>query len=246
MARLLDDAISMLDWGSGEASARPRPRADGAAEAGGLRFAIRRLDAFLQRIEGIREYSSDALCVFRIALRRAGESGSATRAGLSLRPDDVILDLHLWNEHVPQVSPCGPDFSWAKRFRRRTFRSLGELAARLSSDPDLRGVKAIRIRSALAGAEDRDKMARVFAIIGFRRAPAMPSPRLSSRLSCRLNSLWASALLWTYNPHCPRRHVFSRTCDEFWISRAAFLERFGALASGAPAITPPRRSGDSA
>jgi len=106
-----DDAILAGGGAGADAFARSAPRDGGAIPRAGLRSAIRSLDAFLQRIEGIREYSTDARCIFRIAPGHAATGLSCPQAGLNLRPGDRILDLHLWNEHVPRIAPSGPDFA---------------------------------------------------------------------------------------------------------------------------------------
>jgi len=240
MARL-DEASLGEGGGGGDGIASNPARTIGKRERWEwLRALIRRIDLLLQRIEGIREYSADERCLFRIALHRV--PARLEPAGLHLRPGDPILDIHLWNEHIPKIAPSGPDFAWAKRFRRRAVQSMRQLAAAIAADPELRQVRAIRARWTIATAEDDGKLARVIGGIGFRSLSAADRPvGFGTPLGRFLNGVWALALVWTFNPHCLHHRTLSWSREEFWISRGAFLERFGSEAPRKSAIDAPSR-----
>ena len=76
-----------------------------------MRALMRRIDAWMLRVLGIFEFSDDPECVLRLQITRAPHTlclnGRVVNAG------EPVLELHLWNEHIPPLPPSGPDLAWA-------------------------------------------------------------------------------------------------------------------------------------
>src|SRR5713226_9324042 len=102
-----------------------------------FRQLIRGIDGYLRRSIGIIEFDHSDDAVVRIAVGRAGREMRLSD-GTRLRPDEPVLELHLWNEHLLALPPEGPTLSWAAVTRRQVARSLTRLAAHVLAEPKLR------------------------------------------------------------------------------------------------------------
>jgi hypothetical protein len=196
------------------------------------RRAVIAFDKWLQRRQGIFSFCDDPACILRAGLKPAPvdvalPDGSRVERG---RP---ILDLHLWNERAPLLPADGPPFAWFAAFDQRFRLSLGALAAYLRQHPELAAVHALRIETAF-GRPDGD-MERIGRRYGFEVA------RRADTLGRRIHWFFAGflflALTWAYNPASLRGKRFRRQQDEYWISRAAFERRYGAVATRAGSLS---------
>ena len=100
-------------------------------------------DSWLRRREGVFEYSHKPDCIFRAQLRRLS-SDVLLSDGTFGRPGDRVIDLHLWNEHIPAMPIAGYSLAWGCRFNRSFEKSLGELAQSLVNKPELSDINIIR------------------------------------------------------------------------------------------------------
>src|SRR5262249_57804037 len=57
---------------------------------------------------------------------------------------DRVIDLHLWNEHVPLMPKQGATIAWARRMCFCIEVSLRELAKHLMARPELDDISVIR------------------------------------------------------------------------------------------------------
>jgi hypothetical protein len=60
------------------------------------------LDRWLQRLQGIFEYSHKPDCFFRISFNRL-RTEVVLSDGTVGRPGDQVVELHLWNERIPVI-----------------------------------------------------------------------------------------------------------------------------------------------
>jgi hypothetical protein len=192
-----------------------------------LRKLIRGIDACVRRGIGVVEFEHGEDALLRIGAARA-EREVRLSDGTWLRPGDPLLELHLWNEHLLILPSGGRTLRWAASTRHRVTRSLHRLATHLQRTPNLREVKAFRIKPAFAGrnlARDLNWIAakhgfEIVADRGKRAPPASGAYRW-------LDSLWVWLLTWAFNPRSLRRRRFWRTRQEFWISRTRFIALYG-------------------
>src|SRR5438552_2006886 len=75
------------------------------------------LDALLRRWYAVTEYSTTKRCIFRIQLAEIDDPVRLADGTLAC-PGDRIIDLHLWNEHLPRLSAQGASVAWALEMRR--------------------------------------------------------------------------------------------------------------------------------
>ncbi|HXZ00714.1 MAG TPA: hypothetical protein VEI03_11985 [Stellaceae bacterium] len=195
------------------------------------------IDGILRRLRGIIEFEAHAGGLFRIELGRAGREFFLSD-GTHLHRGDVVIELHLWNEHVLPAPLGGIDFGWAVRLRRQTLATLGRLALHLREDPRLAEAQAIRMQpAAAAGWRPDGALARVLLKIGFEPVEeAAPEERSLHRF---LDDLWLWLLTWSHNPRVLKGRRFRRKRRAFWISRRRFLALY-AEGRSPPANADPR------
>ena len=188
-----------------------------------MRRLIRGFDGLLRRLYGVVEFCDDPLCLFRIQPARYPRSLRLSD-GTEVRPGEPVLILHLWNEHIPPLSPDGPDLLWAVQVRRRLLRSLHRLAALVASDPGLTGVKAVGGVTVLIPL-DGEGPARLMTRLGF---DVVTRPRSWLRGFGEFwENLYAWALMWAFNaPTLRRKQLLRLRRTEVWMSRQRLLERY--------------------
>jgi hypothetical protein len=205
-----------------------------------LHALIRGIDALLRRRYGIIEFEQGADAMLRVGVGQA-EREIALRDGTRLRPDDSVLEIHFWNEHLMTLPPGGATLRWAAVMRRRGVRSLRRLAEYLRTSPELGAVQALRIRPAFASRNLARNLGWFVARYGFESVsddgPEVPS----SGVGRWLDSLWVWLLNWTYNPRSLRGRRFRRTRQEFWISRTKFAALYGTSSEAAAVPAPQDR-----
>lgn len=203
-----------------------------------LEYAVFGLDRWLRRRQGVYEYSSDPACILRIQ-RYAADETVALRDGTRIAPGDPILNLHLWNEHIPSMSHGGATVRWARRVSRATESSLRDLARYMVDHPDLDDIIALRADVRLWTVDQRAQLARLTAHLGFEPAiGALHPPRAPVRLGENIFMLF---LVLASNPAAAGAPVLRREHTLVYLSRTALDRRYGKGDSRAirPWGTPP-------
>lgn len=197
-----------------------------------IRSLVGAIDATLRHIRGVREFELEREGLIRIELGRA-EQEVLLSDGTWIEAGDRVMELHLWNEHLPSVPARGADFRWAVQIRRQTLASLQRLARHFRDDRRLDEVRALRVKPGLASQKMTDRVARVLSQIGFELV-ADSAPGYLPRF---LDNVWLWLLTCAHNPRALRGRQFQRKRCEFWTSRARFLalhaDVFAAPAHGA-------------
>ncbi|HEY2707183.1 MAG TPA: hypothetical protein VGI95_03955 [Caulobacteraceae bacterium] len=201
----------------------PPGRALTPENTGLVQGAIRTLDAWLRAKQGFVEYSTSPSCVLRVVVVRA-DSYVELSDGSVIEPGQTILDIHFWNERMPQSADC-PGLGWGGRFGRQLVRSLVDLAQALDADPRLKDAVALRGRLAFSGARDAEDMHRFAHWFGFERASSGHVPLLR-RLHDGIEDVWLLALAWTFNPGSLRSRAVLRRRGDLWISKRKLVERY--------------------
>ena len=188
------------------------------------------LDRWLCRRLGIYEYSAREDCLFRAELRCADE-GVLLSDGLQVRPGDPLLELHLWNEHVPPMGR-GPSVAWGRRTARMMDASLRELGQHLTQSVDCRRVVALRAQMRLRTDRQSAQLASIFRRFGFEPV-AYPKRGLPGRLHLLGENVLVALLILAANPVSLRAGLLRTNCTRVIISREAFLRRYGRRRSAA-------------
>jgi hypothetical protein len=92
------------------------------------------IDRALRRIYGIREFEREDDGLLRIAICRA-QRELILSDGIRIRRGDSVVDLHIWNEHLPCFPATVRDFGWAARVRRQALSSLDRLRCIFGQTP---------------------------------------------------------------------------------------------------------------
>jgi hypothetical protein len=171
------------------------------------------------------EFTADPDCILRVAPARA-DTGMTLSDGVVVARGDPILELHFWNERLPQAS-ASQGLGWGGRFGRRLRRSFGALAAVIDTDPRLAHAVAIRGRLAFAGARNREETRRWGHWFGLETPAREAPPPLGRRVHDAAEDFWLLALAYAFNPGCLPARQLSRRRDDLWMSRASLKARYG-------------------
>jgi YkoP-like protein len=133
-----------------------------------LRTLVTMIDEKLRASHDIREYSTSPDCIFRMEIVSSAES-AVLMDGTVIRAGDRIINLHLWNEHIPTFPRAGPTLGWALRLHRAFQTSLTELDRFLAGQPELRDIIAIRGDMSFGSTERSDQLLAMAARYGFER-----------------------------------------------------------------------------
>ncbi|MGC8668147.1 MAG: YkoP family protein [Chthonomonadales bacterium] len=189
------------------------------------RRAVFALDAVQRRRFGVYEFTDDDRCILRVARTQATEH-VVLGDGTEVAPGDPILEIHFWNEHIPEMGPDGPDLAWAARFLKRWLHSLRLLARYIQHSPECSQIVAIRGVSSFAS-HALGKYQHVTGLMGFELHREVPRSR-RDEVICFFVSLYVWVIVWVLHPAGLRgKPVATAERGSLWISRRGLLERFG-------------------
>lgn len=187
---------------------------------------IRALDALLRRVYRITEFTQDPETILRLSLATA-ERDVVLSDGVHICAGDPIAMLHFWNEHIPVMPPDGPDLRWGLAFQRRLHHSLRCVAAYVQTDPAYRQVRALRGPTTFTSAHNMAEASRIVGRWGFDLLPREKKAGIWSRLGRFWENVYASWLIWAYNPPSARnKPLRSLRWDELWMSREKLLAQY--------------------
>lgn len=193
-----------------------------------LENAIFGLDRWLRRRQGVFEYTDDPACIFRIQ-RALADVPLTLSGGARIEPGMPILNLHLWNEHVPLMGPEGATVAWARHLSRAVRSSLRQLAAYLDANSDLSDVAALRANMRLGTAEQGAQLVRLMGRYGFEPAGEVlrPGTWQSGSLHYYGESILIFMLVLATNPVAVGTPVLRRDHKLVYLSRPALERRYG-------------------
>ena len=184
------------------------------------------LDTMLRRWYAISEYSTDDKCLFRIQLTEA-ERTIRLSDGTLARPGDRIIDLHLWNEHLPRLSDRGASVRWALEMRKCLGISLQELARYLNTHHELRDIALMRGNIKFCVAEQCGQMARVCRRFGFEVRESDEPGTLIERIHRFGQNILISLMVLALNGMAIRADTLRRATVMVYLSRKQLIARFG-------------------
>lgn len=188
-----------------------------------MKCVIRGFDRFLRKVLGVFEFCTGPECLLRV--RRTALAHPVTLDGRTFPVGTLVVELHLWNEHLPPLPPEGPTLNWAVQTHRRLKRSFQALAASISRDPRLAdaeligGVTVLPLAGAHAGG------VRLFEQLGF---TILPYRNPLGRFGEFWENLYTWAVMWAFNePTLAGRHLLGLKRSEIWMTRETLLRRHG-------------------
>jgi hypothetical protein len=184
------------------------------------------LDRWLRRWHGVYEFTAHRECIFR-AERGLAEESLLLSDGARVRRGDHILQIHLWNEHMPAMGREGPTIAWARRASRGIDTSLRELARHVAQCSELDAVAAIRADMRLGSAKQCAQLARILSRYGFEAAKDSHVGR-TGPLRLLGENLLVMLLVLATNPIALRGAVLRRDRDRarVMIARAKLLRLY--------------------
>ena len=183
-----------------------------------LGSSVFRLDDLLRKLQHVYEYSDHPDCLFRI--QRAKAAAVVELAdGVRVRKGDPILNLHLWNEHMPRLDPGGMDFKWARLIGREITTSLERLATHMAEDLCYADVVALRAEMRFGTAEQNVRIVRLSARYGFESVRMSDNERYGAVRELGENAL-VLMLVLAANPGAARFCALKHDCALIYMSRA--------------------------
>jgi hypothetical protein len=189
------------------------------------------MDFVSRQLLGIVEFDPGADVLLRIGWHSV-DRAIVLPDGVSLRPGDPALELHLWNEHLT-LPEAGADLRWAAALRRRFERSLERLAMAIEARPELGAARALMIKPAFTGRQRRKNPRRLPNLLRGGWIAVPKRPNLAERLHALIDDFWLFLLSRAFDPFKARERGFLRHRQEFWISRERFLARYGGAGAAA-------------
>jgi len=187
--------------------------------------AALRLDDFLRRSNRVNEYCTDPCCVFRMQMDRA-EQDFVLADGTRVRRGENIINLHLWNEHVPVIPPDGPTVAWGRRMSSSMNYSMRQLAAFIACRPEFDRVAGVRFKTAVATASRTGQLMRIMQHFGFETVPDGACASWGRTLHEFGENILALLLLTAVNPESARLSVLWRVRSQVLLSRKEFDRRY--------------------
>ncbi len=186
-----------------------------------MKRLIRAFDAFLRRALGVFEFCADPECLLRV--RRTALAHPVTLDGHTFAVGTPVIELHLWNEHLPPLPPDGPTLSWAVQTQRRLKRSFRALAAALLRDPQLADARLIGGVTVLPLAGAHAGGLKLFEQLGF---TVMPYRNPLGRFGEFWENLYTWGVMWAFNaPTLAGRRLMGLRRSEIWMTRETLFRR---------------------
>jgi hypothetical protein len=188
-----------------------------------LRVVLRRFDDWLSRQYRVRVFSDDPECVLRIQIDRIRCSVSLPDGPIA--KDSPALMIHWWNERAELIPEQGPTLAWALDTSQRMRYSLRLIARYMQENTSSDEVKVVGGITAHVVLGEADGGRVMLEHLGFKVIPYHRPLGAFGEFWENFLTWW---LMWTYNPASTRRRsMFNLQRVEFWMSRQAFMGKYG-------------------
>src|SRR5262249_19128272 len=182
------------------------------------------LDGHLRHLGAIFEYTENSDCIFRLQVRRL-EAPVRLSDGTCHPAGGRILDLHLWNEHIPRLHRTS--LAWGRRMVFCTESSLRELAQWLAQRPDLKDVNLIRAYTGMGSKQKGLQLERIADRFGFEAVPEHGTATVGQRFHRLGENVLKSLLVLACNAEAFRPDNLWRGRTQFFLSRRALERGYG-------------------
>jgi hypothetical protein len=196
---------------------------------GVVEHAVFGFDRWLRQRQGVYEYSDDPRCFFRVQ-RMTAERDVALGDGRRIGRGTPVLNLHLWNEHVPPLGSNGFGIAWAREATRRVELSMYGLPRHLKWARALHELVALRGDMRLGTAEQSDQLARIAVRYGFEAAGADPDQLSAGTLTRLAQNVFICLPVLAPSPAALRLPVLRRYHKLVYLSRSALETRYALAA----------------
>jgi hypothetical protein len=188
-----------------------------------LRRVIVRFDTFLSRLYGVYTFSDSADCILRLRITKAKKT--AVLPDAKIEPGDDLLEIHLWNEHMPALIEAESSMVWGSRTLRLFIQGLRQVEQQVRHDPRLAGVGAIRGEMIFLSTTRNPVRGHQMERLGF---TVLPYHSKTGAFGEFLENFYSWWLMWAYNPLSIRgRGLTSNQRLEIWMSINSLTQRYG-------------------
>jgi hypothetical protein len=184
------------------------------------------LDRRLRDRNAVVEYTNDPFCILRIGIARLDRTVSF-RDGTLARAGDRLIDLHLWNEHIPLISPRGPSVGWARRWQHCMDVSFRELVRFLTCRPDLNDIPALRAVNAFGAGERSAGNMLLMQRYGFESIADVAPATMTLRSRRLAENILITLMVLAHNPAALKRDTLRRGRSVLFMSRRVLEARYG-------------------
>lgn len=188
-----------------------------------MRRLIRAFDRWLSDVEGVFLFVEDPKGVLR--LRWATTDREIALPEGRVPKGTQILEIHLWNDHLPPMPEEGADLAWGLKMERGFVRSLHRLAQEIEANPAYAKVPALRGTTVLLNPADPSGGETLMARLGF---TTLPSPLSLGGFGDFWENFYSWWLMWAYNEATLRNRGMLRLRRmDLWMSRKRLLALYG-------------------
>ena len=185
------------------------------------------LDEGLRRDQQMFEYSDRPDCLFRIQHSRS-RSSYVLSDGVAVREGDPIIELHLWNEHLPKMTAARASIAWGSRLAHGFRSSLRELRAWLDARPEHDDATVVFANMALGGGKRTDQLVRwMCGPLGLEPVIDGYRPTFREHLKRLGENILGLMLVMATNPAAARFDMLMRDRAHVAMSRAELRRRYG-------------------
>jgi hypothetical protein len=183
------------------------------------------LDERLRRLHSVIDYVDHPDCILRIQISEARKDIALT-SGVRVHSGDRLIDLHLWNEHLPEMGHGGPSVAWARRVSKLLDFSLGRLSNYMASRRQFDDIAVIRAVMPLRGLEQSRHVQFIAARYGFEAVNDSPPRSLGARLHRAGENALGLMLAYATNPAAARLDILLRARAPLFLSRRHLDDRY--------------------
>jgi hypothetical protein len=185
------------------------------------------IDRRLRDRNAVIEYTSDPLCILRIRIGRLNQTVSLEDGTIG-SVGDRMIDLHLWNEHIPLIPRQGASVSWARQWQHCMAVSFRELARFLVRRPDLNDISVLRAITAFGARERSAGNILLMQRYGFEPVVDATPATMAERGRRLAENVLMTAMVLAHNPAALRRDTLLRGRTLLFMSRRVLEARYGA------------------
>lgn len=187
-----------------------------------MRFFVRGIDRLFRLLQGVYEFSTSPTCLLR--LRHTQVPHSLVLPDGEIPAGALVVELHMWNEHMPPFSDKGPDFAWALKVQRMSISSFRAVAAHLRGHPRIQEIKAIGGATAMLLPDIPSGGVSLMRRLGF---TVFPYHNPLGKFGEFWENFYTWLLIWTFNAASTRhRSPLLLRRSEIWMSTDEFLRRY--------------------
>ncbi len=187
---------------------------------------VRKIDATLRDFYNIFDYCQDDDCMLRMSFTNS-ERDITLSDGTQITKGQKVVELHFWNEHMPQMPKSGPDMAWALAFRRKVIHSLKNLSSYIETNPEMKDISAFFGDPPFSGQESMSPLMEMVRRWGFDVVEKEAPEGIWERFVAFWEKVYTLMLVWVYNPgSLKNKDAWVRNRDELWISRGLLINKY--------------------